>query len=413
MIDDERRKIADDRNVIRQYENQDLDDLLTAWAAASEIAHPFLTKEFLASERENIPNLYLPNAETWVYEDDGQVVGFIALIGSEVGAIFVHPSHQRKGVGHRLMGKAKEIREELEVEVFVNNAIGRAFYAKYGFETVAEKVHEQTGFDLLRLRLPSSERVCSVTEPTDTQMALVFSFYEGVERKGPGSEESTLKALNLLDGLPINPRIVEFGCGAGVATIALARSTPCHITAVDIHQQFLDELDRSAVRTVVKDRITTLKADMGNPPFPDESFDVVWSEGAIYNIGFEQGLRRWRRLLRTGGYVAVSEAVWLTENPPQRAKEFWEAEYPAMTSVEENLSKFSATGFTPVSHFILPPTDWENYYLPLQSHLAEFQASHTDTAAAESLVKGVHREVDIWKDFGTTFGYAFFVGRAV
>jgi putative acetyltransferase len=139
--------------MIRQYEVQDLDDLLTAWAAASEIAHPFLTKEFLASERENIPNLYIPNAETWVYEDDMRVVGFVALIGNEVGAIFVHPSHQRNGVGKKLMDKAKDIREELEVEVFVKNAIGRAFYAKYGFTPINEKVHEQTGFDLLRLRL--------------------------------------------------------------------------------------------------------------------------------------------------------------------------------------------------------------------------------------------------------------------
>ncbi len=144
--------------MIRKYRDQDLDDLLAAWASASEIAHPFLTQDFLASERQNIPNLYLPNAETWVFDDSGRVVGFVALLGNEVGAIFVHPSHQRRGVGRQLMDKARELRGELVVEVFTENTIGRAFYAKYGFETVAEKVHEQTGFDLLRLRLPSSKR---------------------------------------------------------------------------------------------------------------------------------------------------------------------------------------------------------------------------------------------------------------
>ena len=142
--------------MIRQYEGQDLQDLLTTWAAASEIAHPFLTEDFLAAERENIPNLYLPNAETWVYEADGRVVGFVDLIGNEVGAIFVHPNHQRMGIGKRLMDKAKELRGELEVEVFVKNAIGRAFYAKYGFTPIQEKVHDQTGFDLLRLRFTES-----------------------------------------------------------------------------------------------------------------------------------------------------------------------------------------------------------------------------------------------------------------
>ncbi len=142
--------------MIRKYRDQDLDDLLAAWASASEIAHPFLTQDFLALERENIPNLYLPNAETWVFEDEGRVVGFVALLGNEVGAIFVHPNQQRRGVGRQLMDKAKELRGELIVEVFKANSIGRAFYAKYGFESVAEKVHEQTGFELLRLRINGS-----------------------------------------------------------------------------------------------------------------------------------------------------------------------------------------------------------------------------------------------------------------
>lgn len=144
--------------MIRKYQDRDLDDLLAAWALASEVAHPFLTQEFLDLERENIPNLYLPNAETWVFEDEGRVVGFVALLGNDVGAIFVHPNQQRRGVGRQLMDKARELRGELVVEVFKANSIGRAFYAKYGFETIAEKVHEQTGFDLLRLRLPSSKR---------------------------------------------------------------------------------------------------------------------------------------------------------------------------------------------------------------------------------------------------------------
>ena len=141
--------------MIRPYAAKDLDDLLTAWGAASEIAHPFLSDEFIASERENIPDLYLPNAETWVFEADGTVVGFIALIGNEVGAIFVHPSHQKIGIGHQLMDMAKELRGELEVEVFAANSIGRAFYAKYGFIPIEEKVHEPTRQDVLRLRLAS------------------------------------------------------------------------------------------------------------------------------------------------------------------------------------------------------------------------------------------------------------------
>ena len=138
--------------MIREYEKQDLDEVLSVWATASEVAHPFLSREFLALERENISKIHLPKAETWVFEEGGRVLGFLSLLGSEVGAIFVDPEHHGRGIGRALMDKARELRGELEVEVFKENAIGRAFYDKYGFEPVEEKVHEETGFELLRLR---------------------------------------------------------------------------------------------------------------------------------------------------------------------------------------------------------------------------------------------------------------------
>lgn len=199
-----------------------------------------------------------------------------------------------------------------------------------------------------------------MTEPTDSQMALMLSFYEGVFQKGPGSEKSTFKALSMLDGLPPNSQIVDFGCGAGAASLALARSMPCSVTAVDIYPPFLRELDTVAAREGLSDRITTVQADMSDPPFPDDSFDLIWSEGAIYNIGFQQGLTRWRRLLRAGGFVAVTEATWLYETPPQQAVDFWRSGYPAMTNIDDNMTKLRSAGFEPVGHFVLPSEDWQN-----------------------------------------------------
>ena len=137
---------------IRKYEDKDLNDVLSAWESASRIAHPFLTEEFLDQERYDIPNVYLPKAETWVVEQGGRVVGFIALIGNEVGAIFVKPEFHGTGIGRALMDKARELRGDLEVEVFKANSIGRKFYSTYGFEPLSETVHEETGHELLRLR---------------------------------------------------------------------------------------------------------------------------------------------------------------------------------------------------------------------------------------------------------------------
>jgi len=83
---------------------------------------------------------------------DNQIVGFIALIGNEVGAIFLQPEHQGKKMGTLMMDKAQELRGDLEVEVSEKNSIGRNFYARYGFELIEEKVHEHTGERVLRLK---------------------------------------------------------------------------------------------------------------------------------------------------------------------------------------------------------------------------------------------------------------------
>jgi len=131
--------------VIRQYQPADCEDVLNVWAAASALAHPFLSRKFLEQERYNIPNVHLPMADTWVRDTDGRVVGFISLLGNEVGAIFVDPACQGTGIGRALMDKARALRGNLEVEVFTRNLGGRAFYAKYGFELMHQKVPEQTG----------------------------------------------------------------------------------------------------------------------------------------------------------------------------------------------------------------------------------------------------------------------------
>ncbi|MFT5300602.1 MAG: putative acetyltransferase [Mariniblastus sp.] len=139
--------------IIRQYEDRDLDSILECFLTASKVAHPFLSEAFLQQELINIPNLYLPNTDTWVAETEGQVVGFIALMGNEVGAIFACPEHHGTGVGWALMNKARELHDELEVEVFKANSIGRQFYERCGFEQIEEKMHEPTGNELLRLKL--------------------------------------------------------------------------------------------------------------------------------------------------------------------------------------------------------------------------------------------------------------------
>lgn len=137
---------------IRQYQTSDLAAVLDSWEVATRLAHTFMTDEFIAQERKNVAEIYIPNTDTWVAEIDGVVEGFIALIGNEVGAIFLLPNWHGKGVGKALMDKAHALHGDLEVEVFKENTIGRAFYLRYGFEFLEQKLHKPTGQQVLRLR---------------------------------------------------------------------------------------------------------------------------------------------------------------------------------------------------------------------------------------------------------------------
>ncbi|MFT6582545.1 MAG: putative acetyltransferase [Alphaproteobacteria bacterium] len=145
-------------HTIRQYRDSDLNGVLSAWESASKIAHPFLTPEFMDSERHNIPNMYLPNADTWVADLDGAIIGFIALIGDEVGAIFVDPVHQGAGVGRSLMDKACDLCGDLELGVFEANSIGRGFYEHYGFKFVNEVFHEASGHNIFNLKFANPKK---------------------------------------------------------------------------------------------------------------------------------------------------------------------------------------------------------------------------------------------------------------
>lgn len=144
--------------MMRSYTAADLDAVLDVWYRASLIAHSFLPVEFLERERHQMAEQWLPMAETTVYESDGRVVGFLSLVGNEVGGIFVDPDHQGTGIGRALMDGASGSRSFLELDVFEANPIGRRFYESYGFGLVDRHIDEDTGQPALRLRLETSIR---------------------------------------------------------------------------------------------------------------------------------------------------------------------------------------------------------------------------------------------------------------
>lgn len=141
--------------MIREYRVDDLATVLAVWTDASSVGHPFLNDDFLAAERKKVAEVYLPNAETWVWEVDGSVVGFISLVADEIGGLFVDPTHHGGGIGSRLVDHVRGLRNDLEVEVFKDNSSALSFYRSCGFVPYDEQIHEETGLAVIRLRLAS------------------------------------------------------------------------------------------------------------------------------------------------------------------------------------------------------------------------------------------------------------------
>ena len=137
--------------MIRTYTETDLEDVMSIWFEAQTIAHPFLAEGFVNKVKELMRVKFLPNSNTWIYEFEGHVIGFIAMMGNEIGGLFVSPKEQSRGTGTLLVNHVKSTYESIEVEVFKNNAIGTSFYKKYGFIYLKEYLHEETNEIVQRL----------------------------------------------------------------------------------------------------------------------------------------------------------------------------------------------------------------------------------------------------------------------
>ncbi len=196
-------------------------------------------------------------------------------------------------------------------------------------------------------------------------MEVFFEIHKDNPREGPGDFESTRRAFSMLVGLPRGPDTLDIGCGPGKQALDLIPLTAGRITAVDMHQPFLDTFNGKAAQQDLVDRITVLNADMFDLGFEEKTFDLIWSEGSIYIIGFEKGLRTWMPLLKKNGPLAATEISWIEPDALEEIRDFWEEAYPAMQSVEANLKVIEQPGYRHIVHFTLPESAWWNdYYNP-------------------------------------------------
>ena len=153
---------------------------------------------------------------------------------------------------------------------------------------------------------------------------------------------------------------------------------------------------------------------MEDLPFQDDELDLIWSEGAIYNIGFERGLNEWRKFLKIGGFIAVSEASWLKEKRPAEIDEFWKEEYPGIDTIPTKVAQMQRAGFIPVATFILPENCWiDHFYVPQVNAQNSFLEKHVGNHAAAAFIANQRHEAQLYFKYKEFYGYVFYIGKKI
>ena len=242
--------------------------------------------------------------------------------------------------------------------------------------------------------------------------SLMADLYGALPRQGPGSTDATHRAFAMLGPLPENPLVLDIGCGTGAQTMELARLTTGHVIALDIFDWALDSLSRKVVDAGLVGRVHTTQQSMLEMDFQEETFDLIWAEGSLYIMGFENALRTCRHLLKPGGYLAATEISWLRDNPPAELREFWQREYPDIKSVDDNRQLIGENGYELLGHFTLPDRMWwDQYYTPMRKRIPELRRKYVDSPEALALLDENEIEMALHKKYSKWYGYEFFVCR--
>lgn len=240
----------------------------------------------------------------------------------------------------------------------------------------------------------------SMSNPID----LLFG---GMSKLGPGSDVHTRWALRLLPRSQFEV-IVDAGCGAGRQTLVLAKELATLIHAVDSYEPFLSHLNQQANDAGVGRFVQTHCMDMKDIPTVFQQVDLLWSEGAAYNIGFANALAKWAVAIRPGGFLVVSELSWLRKEAPNVVREFFQNGYPDMQTVQRNVQIAEASGYKSLETYTLPDEAWVDGYYEILQPRAKVLLNHPDESVREFALETI-KEIEIFEQSERSYGYVFHI----
>jgi len=242
-------------------------------------------------------------------------------------------------------------------------------------------------------------------------MELIIDFFKSMDYLGPNCKEESVKVINSLSITNKNIKIADIGCGTGRPTEILANELNGKIIAIDLAEEFLEPAKKRFNDKNLN--IETSCQDMGNLNFDVEEFDLIYSEGSIYNIGFEKGINYWKKFIKLNGYLVVAEISWLTEKRPKKIQEYWDYYYKEIDTCENKIKQLKKAGYKVIKHFIVPPKCWENYYNHVEKYFNPFLKKHEYSKEAIEFIEEFKTEMDIYNEFNDYFSYVFYIAQRI
>ena len=245
----------------------------------------------------------------------------------------------------------------------------------------------------------------------DPAIAALARLHEGLERKGPGSDELTRAIVGKLQPhLPPSPAIVDMGCGSGHAALLLAEVLDGTAIGIDLYPPFIAELEARRAGHPAGARVSGRVADMADPGLAPGCCDLIWSEGAVYLMGVDPALERWKTLLRPGGFLVFSDCCWLVGAPPDEIAAYFGQGYPGMRGPASTLKAAEAAGWRFVLAQSLPAAAWwPSYYNALSAHMAAIEPGLAKDDPLHAVIADTKVEQDKLRRFGDSFSYVFYV----
>ncbi len=247
-----------------------------------------------------------------------------------------------------------------------------------------------------------------------TELDLICEYFSQIERQGPGSAEITAKALSFIENISASSKIIDIGCGTGGQTKTLAEKTKANIIGIDSLPKFISLFNKNMKKIGVSNRVEGIVGFMENMQLEENEYDLIWSEGAIYNIGFEYGLNEWYKFLKKGAYISVSELSWLTNKRPVEIDSFWNNAYSGIDTISNKIAQMQNAGYIPVASFVIPETCWIDSFYMQQVRIQELlQCKYPENKLVMDFVEKMKQEFELYSKYKEFYGYVFYIGKKV